>query len=199
MQNDRLEQQLEFILELDKLKNVIRQNYINHGERRENTAEHSWQVALQAVVLAEYANEEVDILRVVKMLLIHDVVEILAGDTYIYDAQMREEQEDKEREAAETLFGMLPAPQSEELKALWFEFEGRKTADSRFAKSMDRLLPMLQNVRSKGKSWTEHGVTKEMVLENALNIRPGSEALYTYAVDLIQRAAQEGIFQSKTR
>jgi putative hydrolase of HD superfamily len=193
MPDSRLDNQIAFILEMDKLKNVIRRNYINGGERLENTAEHSWQVALQAVLLAEYAREPVDVLRVVKMLLIHDVVEIIAGDTYIYDEEQKSSQAEKEAAAAEELFGMLPEDQMQELKSLWFEFEGRASADARFAKSMDRLLPLLQNYQSGGRSWKEHQVTREMVENNARNIRPGSEAIWEYAQTIIARAAEEGL------
>lgn len=193
MPDTRLDRQIAFILEMDRLKNVIRRNYINGGERLENTAEHSWQVALQAVLLAEYANEPIDTLRVVKMLLIHDIVEILAGDTYIYDLELHGEQQEKELAAAETLFGMLPLNQKDELKALWLEFEAMESADARFAKAMDRLLPLLQNYQSQGRSWQEHGVTRDMVQNNALKIRPGSETIWQYARELIDRAASEGI------
>lgn len=192
-----LDQQVAFILEMDKLKNVIRRNYINGGERLENTAEHSWQVALQAVILAEYTNQPVDPLRVVKMLLIHDIVEIIAGDVYVY-ASERASHAANEAQAAETLFGMLPSYQCQELKSLWFEFEAMQTADARFAKAMDRLLPFLQNYQAGGKSWQEHGVTRAMVEGNAQNIRPGSEALYQYAMALIERAAERGMFSSSS-
>ncbi len=192
MNQDRLNDQISFILEMDKLKNVLRRNYINGGERLENTAEHSWQVALQAMLLAEYANEPVDVFRVVKMLLIHDIVEIIAGDTYIY-AVDQTGQAEKENSAAETLFGMLPPDQSEELKALWHEFEAKASADARFAKAMDRLLPLLQNLQSQGKSWREHGITAEMIEGNILNIKPGSETLWQYAHTLLARAVSEGL------
>ncbi len=195
MDQNRLDSQVSFILEMDKLKNVLRRNYINGGERLENTAEHSWQVALQAVLLAEYANETVDVFRVVKMLLIHDIVEIIAGDTYIYAADQADQAE-KETQAAETLFGMLPVDQATELKTLWHEFEGKTSADARFAKAMDRLLPLLQNFHSNGKSWREHEITPEMVEKNILNIQPGSDALWQYAHHLLARAVAEGLLTS---
>jgi putative hydrolases of HD superfamily len=192
---ERIEKQVEFILEMDKLKNVIRRNYINGGQRLENTAEHSWQVALQAVLLSEYASEPVDVLRVVKMLLIHDIVEIIAGDTYIYDLELKDEQAESELAAAETLFGMLPPDQKEALKELWLEFEAKQTPDARFAKAMDRLLPLLQNYQAGGRSWREHDVSRSMVENNARNIRPGSEKLWEYAQAKIARAAVEGLLK----
>jgi putative hydrolase of HD superfamily len=188
----RLQQQVDFMIEMDRLKDIIRRTYINHGERLENTAEHSWQVALMAMVMAEYAGEAVDISRVIRMLLVHDVVEIRAGDTYIYQPGHEDEQRKKEEQAANELFGMLPADQAEEFNALWVEFEGRQTPESRFAKALDRLMPTLHNYYSQGKSWLEHGITREMVEANLKNIRPGSPALWEYAHRMLDNASRKG-------
>ena len=195
MPDNRIDQQAAFLIEVDKLKNVIRRNHINGGERLENTAEHSWHVALQAVVFIEYASEAVDLLRVVKMLLIHDLVEIIAGDTYIYGTPAdMQAQAGKEAAAAETLFGMLPSDQAGAFSALWQEFEAISSPDARFAKAMDRLLPFLQNYNARGLSWRQHGVTPEMVQANLLKIKPGSERLWRYAAGMLERAVQEGMF-----
>jgi putative hydrolase of HD superfamily len=195
MPDKRIDQQTTFLMEIDKLKNVIRRNHINGGERLENTAEHSWHVALQAVVFHEDAGEAVELLQVVKMLLIHDLVEIIAGDTYIYGSPAdMHAQADKEAAAARTLFGMLPADQADAFSALWQEFEAVSTPDARFAKAMDRLLPFLQNYRAGGLSWRQHGVTPEMVQANLLKIKPGSETLWRYAVGMLERAVQAGMF-----
>jgi putative hydrolase of HD superfamily len=155
----RLEQQLGFILEVDKLKSVLRQTRLVDGSRRENDAEHSWEVAMMAVVLAEHAGAPIDLARVVRMLLIHDIVEIDAGDTFIYDEGARKTQVEREEQAAERLFGLLPDDQAVELRELWAEFEDLKTAESRFATAMDRLQPLLHNYHSGGAIWSKHGST----------------------------------------
>ena len=196
MQTDRIAKQTEFLMELDKLKGVIRRNYINGGERRENTAEHSWHVALQALLFQEYANEPVQIDRVIRMLLIHDVVEILAGDTYIYAPGDPGDQAAKEQAAAETLFGLLPSDQSADLKDLWGEFEAIETPEARFAKAMDRFLPILQNYHAGGLSWREHHITPKMVEGIILKIKPGSEALWAYATQVLEQAVQQGLFDA---
>jgi putative hydrolase of HD superfamily len=151
--NERLTKQIELVIELDRLKSVLRKTCVKSADRRaENSAEHSWHVALMALLLEEHANEPVDISKVVKMLLLHDIVEIDAGDTFVYDAVASQEQEEKELQAAERLFGMLPADQGEELKAIWLEFEQAETAEARFAKALDRLIPVLLNYHNEGHS-----------------------------------------------
>jgi putative hydrolase of HD superfamily len=194
MHNQRINQQAEFLAEMDKLTQVVRRNYLSGGERRENTAEHSWHVALQAIVFAEYANEPVDVDRVVRMLLIHDVVEIQAGDTYIYDGGDPAEQEAKEAQAAAALFGLLPADQAEAFQSLWREFEHNTTPEARFAKALDRFLPVLQNYKSGGISWREHGITAQMVEGVIARIKPGSTALWEYAGHILAQAVSEGLF-----
>ena len=150
---ESLPQQIDFILEIDRLKSVLRRTSLLDHSRRENTAEHSWQIALMAVLLAEYADPQVDINRVVMMLLVHDLVEIDAGDTFIYDEQARVTQADRERRAADRIFGLLPQGQGQRLRALWEEFETRESPEARFASAIDRLQPLLSNYFTKGSSW----------------------------------------------
>ena len=145
--NDRLEKQLRFALEADKEKNIVRQTLISDGSRRENDAEHAWHAALMAVLLHEHSNEKIDLLRTVTMLLIHDIVEIDAGDTYAYDEQAKLSQRDRETAAADRIFGLLPGDQRDSLRALWEEFEAGVTAEAKFARTMDNLQPMTLNNR----------------------------------------------------
>lgn len=170
---DRLEKQLALLIELDKLKSVLRRTRVKSAEGRlENSGEHSWHVALMAVLMEEHANAPVDICRVMKMLLIHDVVEIDAGDTFVYDTAASKEQAEKEIKAAERLFGMLPTDQGQELLALWQEFEAAQSDDAKYAKALDRLIPMLFNYHNNGQSWKENSVTREQALTiiNELNL-----------------------------
>lgn len=193
----RLASQLAFIIEIDRLKTVLRQSPIADGSRRENTAEHSWHLALAAVVLAEHANEPVDVGVVVKMLLVHDLVEIDAGDTFVYntmDAAGRAEQEAREEVAAERIFGMLPPDQGAELRALWDAFESKATPESRFAKAVDRLQPMLLNRAAGGGSWVKHGVTADMTRALIDAQMPGgSAALAAAAHTLVDGALDAGM------
>jgi len=192
METERLQRQIEFILEIDALKGVLRQSYLLSGARRENAAEHSWHVAVMAVVLAEHANEPVDAARVARMMLIHDIVEVDAGDTYVYDESGAAGKEERERAAADRLFGMLPADQAAELRALWEEFESCRTADARFAAALDRLMPVLHNVHAAGRSWREHGISANRVIARNSTMREGSEALWAYARSLIEGAVAKG-------
>ncbi|MCJ7624378.1 MAG: HD domain-containing protein [Anaerolineaceae bacterium] len=190
--DDRLSQQVQFIVVVDKLKSVIRRTYLISEDRRENTAEHSWQVALLAWLLAEYAEEHIDICRVGKMLLIHDIVEVEAGDTFIYDELNKVDQFEKEQISAENLFGLLPDDQAVEMKALWHEFEARQTPEAKFAKSIDRLIPLLHNYYTEGKSWKKYGISADMVLYVCSPIQLGSEKLWEYAQNLIEDSVQQG-------
>jgi putative hydrolase of HD superfamily len=192
MSSDRLRRQIRFILEIDALKSVLRQSYLLRADRRENAAEHSWHVAVMAVLLAEHADEPVDPSRVARMMLIHDIVEVDAGDTYAYDESAAVAREEKERRAADRLFSMLPADQAGELRALWEEFESGRTADARFAAALDRLMPVLHNVHTAGRSWREHGITADRVIARNSRMREGSEALWAYARSLIEDAVAEG-------
>ncbi|WP_186176673.1 HD domain-containing protein [Vibrio jasicida] len=194
---ERLEKQLAVLIELDQLKSVLRRTRVKSAEGRlENSGEHSWHVALMAVLMQEHANAPVDIGRVMKMLLIHDVVEIDAGDTFVYDVAASKEQEEKELKAAERLFGMLPSDQSSELLALWNEFEAAQTDDAKYAKALDRLIPMLLNYHNDGQSWIENGVTREQALTVNKRIELGSVTLWDKAKELIEGATEKGWLKS---
>ncbi|HAS6347595.1 TPA: HD domain-containing protein [Vibrio vulnificus] len=190
---ERLNKQLALLMELDKLKSVLRRTRVKSADKRlENSAEHSWHVALMALLMEEHANEPVNIGRVVKMLLLHDVVEIDAGDTFVYDAVASEQQAEKELAAALRLFGMLPADQGEELLQLWLEFEAAQTADAKFGKALDRIIPMLLNYHNQGQSWQEHGVTRQQALTVNQKIDLGSHVLWDKAQEIIEQATQNG-------
>jgi putative hydrolase of HD superfamily len=190
--NQRLAQQIQFILEVDDLKNVIRRTYINGGTRYENSAEHSWQLALMALTLAEHANEPVDIARVMKMVVIHDIVEIDAGDTYFFDDAGSADKAAREQAAAERLFGLLPDDQAEELCQLWQEFEARQTPEARFANAIDRLMPLLLNFETQGKSWREHGIRSDDILPRMAHVSTGSETIWQLIQSLVATAVAEG-------
>ncbi|AIU67128.1 HD domain-containing protein [Vibrio coralliilyticus] len=189
----RLEQQLALLMELDQLKSVLRRTRVKSADGRlENSAEHSWHVALMAILMEEHANEPVDIARVVKMLLLHDIVEIDAGDTFVYDVAASAVQEEKELVAAQRLFAMLPEEQGKELLELWLEFERAESADAKFGKALDRIIPMLLNYHNNGQSWQEHGVTREQALTVNRKIEYGSQALWDKAQQVIEEATQKG-------
>ena len=192
MADERLQRQIRFILEIDALKSVLRHTYLLGADRPENSAEHSWHVAVMAVLLAEHANEPVDVARVVRMLLIHDVVEVDAGDTYVYDTAGAEAKAEREVRAADRVFGLLPEDQGRELRALWEEFEEGRTAEARFAAALDRLMPVLHNVHTEGRSWREHGITADRVIARNARMSEGSEALWEYARSLIEAAVAKG-------
>ncbi|KII79497.1 HD domain-containing protein [Vibrio renipiscarius] len=194
---ERLEQQLNLIIELDKLKSVLRRTRVKSVEGRlENSAEHSWHVALMAILMQEHANEPVEISKVMKMLLLHDIVEIDAGDTFVYDTAASAQQEEKERIAAERLFGLLPNDQGDELKAIWLEFEQAQSAEAKYAKALDRIIPMLLNYHNDGQSWQEHGVTKHQALTINRKIEDGSTILWHKAKQLIEEASEKGWLKS---
>jgi putative hydrolases of HD superfamily len=192
---ERLKKQIAFLMELDKLKQVVRRSYICGGERRENTAEHSWHEALVVLLLAEYSNQTIDPVRAMKMMLVHDVVEIDAGDSFIYDTVALASQEAREKAAADRIFAILPEDQASEIRGLWEEFEAQQTPESRFAKAADRLMPMLHNYHSQGKSWNEHQVNREMVLDVNSRIAAGSTALWEYARQLVDDACAQGFLR----
>lgn len=191
----RLAEQIDFILEVDQLKCVMRRSPLLDSSRRENDAEHSWHLALMAVILAEYAPPEVDIARVVRMVLIHDLVEIDAGDTFLYDAEAERDQAEREQAAADRLFALLPADQQAEYRALWDEFEARETADARFAKAMDRLQPLLLNFHTGGGTWRTPGVTRSDVRRRKSVIADGSPQLWEYAEQLIDEGVRRGYLE----
>lgn len=189
---DRLEQQINFIIEIDKCKNIIRQNFIIDGSRKENDAEHSWHMAMMCVLLSQYANEEIDVLKTMKMILIHDLVEIDAGDTYAYDDKNHETKKVRELAAADRIFNILPKDQASELRELWDEFEEGHTPEAKFACTMDRLQPLILNSNSDGKSWREHGVKVSQILKRNETTPEGSRELWAYAEKLIKRNVEKG-------
>ncbi|MCD7838915.1 MAG: HD domain-containing protein [Clostridiales bacterium] len=178
---DRLQKQFDFILEADKEKFIGRQTYLSDGQRKENDAEHAWHLALMTILLSEYANEEIDVLKTVTMVLIHDVVEIDAGDTYAYDEAGKLTQRVREEAAAQRLFGLLPEDQGEKLRLLWEEFEAQVTPEAKFARTMDNLQPMMLNAASDGKAWVEHDVHLSQILKRNQRTAEGSETLWKYA------------------
>jgi putative hydrolase of HD superfamily len=195
MEPARLEQQIRFIVEIDKLKSICRRTSLMNGTRNENTAEHSWHLAVMAIVLAEYSNAPVDLARVLKMTLVHDLVEIDAGDTFIYDAQGELDKAEREGAAADRLFALLPADQAVELRQLWDEFEARQTAEARFAASLDRLIPQLHNYYNEGGSWKEHGISVDRVVAKNLAMKEGSSALWSWTQQLLQDAVAKGFLE----
>ena len=188
----RLHQQLQFIVEIDKLKHVLRQTLLIDKSRRENDAEHSWHLAMMAMLLSEYAETEVNLVRVLKMVLIHDLVEIDAGDTFCYDEQAIQTQADREKVAADRIFGLLPADQTDQLRSLWEEFETKQSADARFATALDRLQPILHNYHTQGGTWKKAGVTIAKVRQRIAPIALGSPRLGEFAETLIQDALSQG-------
>jgi len=177
----RLEQQLNFLREIDKEKQIFRQTYLADKTRKENDAEHAWHMAIMAFLLGEYANEEVDLLRTMRMILIHDVVEIDAGDTYAYDEVAKATQREREEKAAARLFGLLPDDQAQELLDLWEEFETGETKEARFARALDNFQPMMLNDATDGLAWVEHEVAVSKILGRNERTPKGSEQLWNYA------------------
>jgi putative hydrolase of HD superfamily len=191
-QAGRFQKQIEFILEADKLKHTMRRTILMNKSRRENSAEHSWHIALTVLVLSEYAEEKtIDVFRVVKMLLIHDLVEIDAGDTYCYDDQGREDQAQREEIAADRIFNILPEDQARSYRSLWDEFEARETAESRLANALDRLQPFLLNYFTEGQSWQEHDVKISQVVSRMQPVEDGSPFLWNYVKTLLDDAVQK--------
>lgn len=189
---DRLKQQIKFILEVDKIKSIFRQSYIADNSRKENDSEHSWHLALMAFLLAEYSNEEIDVKKVITMVLIHDIVEIDAGDTYAYDDAGNATKELREIKAADRIFNILPEDQALYLRELWDEFEARITPEAKFAATLDRMQPLLLNDITGGKAWREHGVHNEQVMKRNSVTKDGSELLWEYCKDLIEKNTENG-------
>jgi putative hydrolases of HD superfamily len=188
-----LDSQMRFVLEADRLKSVLRQSTLNDGSRRENSAEHSWHLAVMATVLGQYAPSGTDLSRVTTMVLLHDLVEIDAGDLYVYaDAAAHQRQAIAERAAAERLFGLLPDGQGAALRALWFEFEERVTPDAVFARALDRLQPLIANYQAGGRTWRANGITADQVLARVHLIEEGSAELGQYARNLVADAVRRG-------
>lgn len=196
MTHNRLIQQIDFIKEIDKLKYIQRMTRLFNSDRRENDAEHSWHLAMMVLVLAEHTNESIDILKVLKMVLIHDIVEIDAGDTFLFDNNKNHINTEEELVAAKRIFGILPQEQAEEFVAIWQEFEAGATNESKFAKAIDRFEPMLQNASNQGGTWAEFNVDYQTVREKKKRINEGSEVIWNYAEDLLNRSVEEGILKS---
>jgi len=192
---ESLSKQIDFILEIDRLKSVVRRTSLLDRSRRENTAEHSWQIALMAVLLAEHSDPAVDINHVVVMLLVHDLVEIDAGDTFIYDEEALATKTARELQAAERIFGLLPGEQGKRLRALWDEFEACETPEARFANAIDRLQPLLNNYFTGGETWKEPGVTEDRVIARNEMIGLDSPQLWAYAEGLIKDAVRQGFLR----
>lgn len=181
MEKEELTQLFNFFREIDKEKFIGRQTYLTDGVRKENDAEHAWHMVIMTVLLAGYANEKIDVLKTVTMLLIHDIVEIDAGDTYAYDEDAKKTQREREVKAADRIFGLLPEKQGKEFRALWEEFEAQETAESKFARTMDNIQPIMLNAATDGKAWEEHDVHIEQILNRNRNTSKGSEAIWEYA------------------
>ncbi len=176
-----MEQQFDFIKEIDKEKVVTRQNYITAADRQETDSDHAWHLAMMTILLSEYANQPIDVLKTVTMVLIHDLVEIDAGDTFAYDERAKVGQHDREQRAAERIFGLLPDDQADKLRCIWEEFEARETPEAKFARTMDHIQPMVLNDATDGKAWREHGVKAEQVLRRNADTAEGSAVLWEYA------------------
>ena len=192
MEKTRLQKQMDFIVEMDKTKQIIRQTYLADGSRKENDAEHAWHLAMMTYLLQEYAQKEINVAKTMMMVLIHDLVEIDAGDTYAYDETGNLDKREREEKAAYRIFPILPSDQAEELRALWEEFEENQTPEAKFAHTLDNLQPLLLNDASEGKSWREHQVTLDKVLKRNQYTKEGSEVLWDYAKKCIDKNVEIG-------
>jgi putative hydrolase of HD superfamily len=188
----RLTQQIQFIIEIDQLKQVLRQTLLNDGSRRENSAEHSWHLAMMVIVLAEYAPQGVTLLSAIKMVLLHDLVEIDAGDTFCYDVQGNESKAQREAQAALRLFGLLPADQASELRSLWEEFEAQQTPTAKFAAALDRIQPLLHNQQNRGGTWLIHGITRDQVMKRMAPVETGAPELWLFVQQVIEDCVAAG-------
>ena len=180
---ERLDQLFTFFREIDKEKFIGRQTYLSDAKRKENDAEHAWHMAIMTLLLSEYANEKIDVLRTISMLLIHDLVEIDAGDTYAYDEEGKKTQAERERKAADRIYGLLPKEQGKKLYDLWLEFEARQTPEAKFARVMDNIQPMMLNAATEGKAWEEHEVKLSQILGRNEHTADGSKLLWGYAYE----------------
>ncbi len=197
MKKSRLEQQFDFCREIDKEKFIGRQTYLSDGIRKENDAEHAWHMAIMAILLSEYANEKIDVLKVVTMLLIHDLVEIDAGDTYAYDEEAKKSKTEREQKAADRIYGLLPEDQQKKLRELWEEFEAWETPEAKFAHTMDNIQPLMLNDATDGKSWVEHGVFLNQILGRNKRTAEGSEELWSHAFEnFIKPSIEKGRIQA---
>ncbi len=195
MEAKSLLQQVEFIKEIDKLKYIQRKTKLFNSDRCENDAEHSWHLAMMTIILAEHANQPINVLKVLKMVLIHDIVEIDAGDTFIYDTTKSHDNTEEELLAAKRIFGLLPADQAKEFIEIWIEFEEGITEEAKFARSMDRFEPLLQNTSNNGGTWAEFDVSYDKVYNKKKAIEKGSSAIWKYAENLINESVKKGILK----
>jgi putative hydrolase of HD superfamily len=198
MNTDRLEQQMSFLKEIDKVKGIFRKSRLLDDSRYENDAEHAWHLAVMAIILAEHANTpQLNLSKVIKMVLIHDLVEIDAGDTFLYDTSLREKKKSEESRAADRIFGLLPSDQCAEFRSLWDEFEERATPEAKFAASLDRFEPCLQNANTQGHAWKKYGVSRQRVEAANKHIAEGSHAIWEYTKRLFAEADEKGYFPKK--
>lgn len=192
MVKDRLNKDIQFILELDKMKSILRQTSLIDGSRNENDAEHSWHIAVMAMVLSEYANKEIDVCKAIKMLLVHDIIEIYAGDTFCYDTEANKSKKERELEAADRIFGILDQDKGRKIRELWEEFEEMKTDEAIFAAAMDRMQPLFSNYYSGGGTWKKYNVKREQVYKRMEPIKYASKQLWEFTVSMIEDAIEKG-------
>ncbi|MGN0361306.1 MAG: HD domain-containing protein [Bilifractor sp.] len=190
--HERFQKQLDFILEIDKEKNILRQTHLTGHGRREDDADHAWHLAVMAWILKEYANQEIDLVKTILMVLIHDLVEIDAGDTYAYDTEGKKTEKERETRAAARIFGLLPEDQGRGLRSLWEEFDAYQTPESRFAHVMDNFQPVLLNHSNGGSDWKEHGVRLEQVMGRNAKTGTGSEKIWSYMQEILQENVRKG-------
>ncbi len=196
MTSERLGKQLEFITEVDKLKRILRQTFVTVDHTQENDAEHSWHLAVMTLLLSEYSNDKnLDVLKVVKMVLIHDMIEIYAGDTFCYDSDAGKDKKERELAAAKKIFAYLPPDQASDFRSAWDEFEDVQTSEAKFAAAMDRLQPLLLNFSTNGEAWRKHGVTRSQVIQRNQHIANGSATLWEFASWLIDESVRRGYLQ----
>ncbi len=190
---ERLEKQIKFILELDKIKSIIRQTYLANAIRKENDAEHSWHLAIMAIILEEYFDKDINLLKVIKMVLMHDVVEIDAGDTFCYDTKANQDKMIREKKAAERIYNILPEDQAQEYKSLWYEFEEGQTKEAIFANVLDRLQPIMLNFETNGALWIENNISQQQVLNrNEKTLINGPKEISNYLITLLNKAVELG-------
>jgi putative hydrolases of HD superfamily len=193
--DDRLAGQIAFIVEIDKLKSVYRRTLLIDRSRSDNSAEHSWHLAIMTMMLSEYAAEPIDVCRTMRMVLTHDLVEVYAGDTFVYDSEANKDKAAREQAAADRIFGMLPDDQAKEFRALWDEFEERRTPEARFGAAVDRLQPLLSNYHTEGHAWRSHGIKYAAVIERNRHIAEGAPKLWEYVKGLIDDAVAKGYLE----